>query len=71
MSNNTFFFIYKCEECKYETNKKYNLIRHHKTKHNINNRNKEYENTNKTDFISNETNVISNEKDVSNFICKK
>ena len=50
MSNNTFFFIYKCDECKYETNKKYNLIRHHKTKHNIynNNNNKQFENINET-----------------------
>jgi len=75
MSNNTFFFIYKCDECKYETNKKYNLIRHHKTKHNIynNNNNKQFENINETDvIITNELDLISNEINIiSNFICKK
>jgi hypothetical protein len=72
-----------CEECKYTTNKKYNLIRHQNSKHfkkeqkivieeNVN-RNEENVNRNEENVNRNEENVNRNEENVKSNIyqCKK
>ena len=79
MSIKSSIFIYKCNECNYETYKKYNLNRHFIAKHNsyINNKsdniiNEENVIPNKVKVNPNKEKVISNkEKVIPNFICKK
>ena len=86
MSKNCSYFTYKCNYCFYETNKRYNLIRHQNAKHmdKINDNNKKLEmcenvNPNEVNVTPNELNVIPNKLNVtlnkenvnSKFNCKK
>jgi len=65
-----------CEECKYTTNKKYNLIRHQNSKHNkqiLKNENEEKHIQNEEKHIQNEEKHIQNEEKHihQNYKCKK
>ena len=64
--------LFKCEECEYVTNKKYNLIRHRNAKHNII---KEPKKEKEENVMSKEENVMSKEENVmskeENYYCKK
>ena len=79
MSENCSLIIYKCKYCFYQTNKKYNLIRHQNAKHTYdiieNNKlsiNGENVHPKEENVIPKEENVIHNKENVdSGFICNK
>jgi|LakMenE18May11ns_1017448.scaffolds.fasta_scaffold9725812_1 uncharacterized protein YbaR (Trm112 family) len=58
--------LFRCELCKYTSNKKYNLLRHQNAKHNIKN---DQNNNTEEKHIQNEEIVINDTEDV--FYCKK
>ena len=64
--------LFKCEECEYVTNKKYNLTRHENAKYNII---KEPKQEKEENVMSKEENVMLKEENVmskeENYYCKK
>jgi len=71
--------LFKCEECEYVTNKKYNLTRHENAKYNIIKEPKQEKEENvmskEENVMSKEENVMSKEENVmskeENYYCKK